>query len=136
MTAELCAALLSWAVTLSGYPHPGDCPQVIQVEQKKMEELACYGRKCRVLGWYPGSGHSVYINEALGQRLNNSTYARSILLHEMVHYLQWVGSDRMELDCETAVLAEREAYRVQSEYITRQGVYRPVGQALPSFRCS
>lgn len=135
MAPELCAALLSWAVTLSGYPHPGQCPQVIAVDHPTIEKLACTGRKCKVLGWYPGSGDKVYLDVAMDTNLSTSVYATSILVHELVHYLQWKNGKLENFNCEVALWAEREAYKVQRSYMDAFGTYVPVGQALKSFTC-
>lgn len=136
MTPEMCAALLSWAVNLSGYPHPGQCPEVVAVQHATMEQMACTGHKCKVLGWYPGSGHTVYLDTAMEQNLSTNVYATSILVHELVHYLQWVNRKLDDFNCEIALTAEREAYKVQRKYVDSYGTYVPIGQALHSFSCN
>lgn len=136
MTPELCAVLLSWAVNLSGYPHPGQCPEVIAIDHPTMERMACTGHKCKVLGWYPGSGEKVYLDTAMDANLQTNVYATSILVHELVHYLQWKNRKLENFNCEVALWAEREAYKVQRQYVDAYGIYVPIGQALHTFACT
>lgn len=135
MSPEFCAALLSWAVTLSGYPNPGTCPEVVVVDHAYLEEHACSGHSCRVLGWYPSEGHRVYLDQRLNDDLEGNIYASSILLHEFVHYLQWTNHKLDNFNCSLAVDAEREAYAVQRQYTDQFGTYVPVGQAVNTFHC-
>lgn len=130
----LCTILLSWVMTLSDYQDVEGCPEMRPVPHQWLEEQACGGRKCRVLGWYPGDGDIVYLDDRLD--LDETVHA-SIALHEIVHWVQrrtgalgdgCVGSVG-------SVEAEREAYAIQSLYLTRYGIYYPTGSVLPSMRC-
>ena len=51
---ELFAVLLSWAVTLSGFPAPAHEPEVVTVPHAFFVQNACGGNECRVYGWYAG----------------------------------------------------------------------------------
>jgi hypothetical protein len=140
--ADLYAALLSWAVTLSGYPAPSEPPVVVHQPHAFFVQQACHGQPCRVLGWYAG-GRNVYIDETMDPE--NSLFASSILVHEMVHYLQGVarGDDALAdgaafnvaPSCEQSVHWEHEAYAVQREYILRYGAYLPVGLSMLHVQC-
>jgi hypothetical protein len=130
---ELLQALLSWAVLISGYPAPSEPPELVRVPHSFMVEQACSGRECRVLGWYAG-GRKIYIDERLDPQ--NDLFHSSIVVHEMVHYLQHEAAKLSDVStCSQALLLEREAYSVQSSYLTRYGVYRPVGAASVSATC-
>jgi len=139
---ELYAALMSWAVTLSGYPAPAEPPNVVAEPHSFFVERACNGKECKVLGWYAG-GRNVYVDESLDP-LNN-LFASSIVVHEMVHYLQGVarGDDALKdgaafnvaPSCKQLVHWEFEAYAVQKEYIMRYGTYMPVGTAMIDAHC-
>lgn len=130
---ELFAVLLSWAVTLSGYGTPAEVPQVAQVSHQYLVQHACGGRECKVMGWFP-PGKVVYIDERLNAR--DSLVAASIVVHEMVHYLQQQsGKFGDGVDCHTAIAREREAYAVQREFILRYGVYQPVGASMHNVGC-
>src|SRR5205085_2163063 len=134
---DLYAALLSWAVTLSGYPAPSEPPVVVPKPHAFFVEQACNGQPCRVLGWYAG-GRNLYVDEKLDPE--NDLFASSIVVHEMVHYLQGVarGADALQggaafstaPSCEQSVKWEHQAYAVQREYILRYGAYLPVGTSM------
>ena len=142
MSADLYAALLSWAVTLSGYPAPAEPPVVVTKPHAFFVQQACSGQPCKVLGWYAG-GKNVYIDETLDPE--NSLFASSIVVHEMVHYLQGVarGDDVLKPgaafsatpSCEQSIQWEHEAYAVQREYILRYGAYLPVGSSMLHVHC-
>lgn len=140
--SELYVALLSWAITLSGYPPPARPPTVIKQPHSFFVERACNGRECKVLGWYAG-GNKIYIDERLDPERN--LLASSIVVHEMVHYLQSVarGDDTLTNgaafgatpSCEQFLRWEREAYGAQREYILRYGAYLPVGLSMSHAYC-
>ena len=137
---DLYAALLSWAVTLSGYSMPSTPPEVVAKPHSFFVENACNGRECRVLGWYAG-GRTVYIDERLDAQ---DLLGSSIVVHEMVHYLQAVargddgpksGAYTVMPSCEQLIHWEHEAYNVQREYIVRQGAYLPIGMSMLRAGC-
>lgn len=139
---ELFGVLLSWAVTLSGYPAPAQPPEVISVAHSFFVENACGGRECKVFGWYAG-GSKLYIDERMDP--SKDLLAASVVVHEMVHYLQGVSRNGgvpaggaafgERPDCGAALDMEREAYAAQREYLLRYGVYRPVGASMARVGC-
>jgi hypothetical protein len=130
---DLLAALMSWAVTLSGYPAPDHMPQVVLVSHAELVHAACADHECKVLGWFP-PGEKIYLDQRLEPL--DSTYSSAIVVHEMVHYLQQ-SSGRFEHarergDCDEVLAMEHQAYQVQRDFFGRYGVYQPVGVALHS----
>jgi hypothetical protein len=125
---ELYAALLSWAVMLSGYPAPARPPTVVKQPHSFFVEKACNGRECKVLG-----------------DPQKDLLASSIVVHEMVHYLQAVarGDDLPKTGaaygstptCQQFIRWEYEAYGAQREYILRYGTYMPVGLSMLHAHC-
>jgi hypothetical protein len=131
---ELYAALLSWAVTLSGYPMPERQAEVVKVSHAYLVERACNGRECKVMGWFP-PGQTIFLDARLNPEEN--LLAASILVHEMVHHLQHEAGklDPEKWSCENSIQLEREAYAVQREFLLRYGVYQPVGVSLHNVGC-
>jgi hypothetical protein len=139
---DLYATLLSWAVTLSGYPAPAEPPLIVPEPHAFFVQQACHGQECKVLGWYAG-GRNLYIDDTLDPE--NNLFASSVVVHEMVHYLQGVarGDDALQSgaaftvapSCEQVVHWEREAYAVQREYIMRYGAYMPIGVSMSHVQC-
>lgn len=131
--AELYATLLSWAVTLSGAAAPARPPRVLRVSHAFLVEQACGGRECKVLGWFR-PGEAIYLDERLDP-LNN-LLAASIVVHEMVHYLQYLSMrGTPDYSCAQALDLERRAYGVQRDFIAAYGVYHPVGASLHQVGC-
>jgi hypothetical protein len=100
-------------------------------------QSACHGRECKVLGWFP-PGNTVYVDERLDPQ--NNLLAASIVVHEMVHYLQYRAAGQaagqgLEFSCTQSIELERQAYGAQREFITRYGVYRPVGASMHQVGC-
>ncbi len=58
----------------------------------------------------------------LDDRLNplNDLNARSILLHELVHFAQWKSSGRMPNGCSEWLQREKGAYEIQFAWLARQ----------------
>lgn len=130
---ELYAALMSWAITLSGYSAPVTMPQVVTVPHATLVQKACGGRECKVLGWFP-PGDTIFLDDRL--KPEKDLYASSILVHEMVHYLQYQSTKYGKpYSCPALVSMEREAYAAQREFFIRYGVYQPVGASMHQVGC-
>lgn len=102
---------------LSGYALPELPPDVHFVPLETMQKMICKGA-CRVRAFYlPGQG--VYIDETID--VQNDTYSRSILLHELVHHLQHASGkfDTLPTACERWQAKEIEAYEIQHKYLKR-----------------
>ena len=129
---ELCAILLSWVIHLSDYGAVEGCPELRMVAHSWLEEQACEGRTCKVLGWYPGEGDVVYLDDRMD--IEENLFHTSVALHEVVHWVQGVEG-HLTRDCPTSMLAEREAYSIQQDYLTTYGEYYPVAAVLPMIAC-
>lgn len=130
---QVVALMMSWAVTLTSYPMPEKMPVVERVPHSFLVLNACNNRECKVHGWFP-PGSTIYLDSRLDPA--NSLYASSVLLHELIHYLQQESRrSGIHASCTDNIAAEREAYGVQKEYLLRYGVYQPVGTALHGVSC-
>ncbi len=130
---EIISIMMSWAVTLSGYPAAAKMPIVKMVPHSFLVENACRGNECRVQGWFP-SGDTIYLDDKLDPV--KGLYDSSVMLHEMVHYLQQESKKSgIHSSCDSNVAAEREAYGAQREYLLRYGVYMPVGSSMHNVSC-
>ncbi len=120
---ELLTVLLSWATTLSGYS-VAELPEVQFKPHSFFVENAClikpyyhaWGwqelrpikqKNCKVEGWY-NDKYIIYIDKKYSDL---EGFGSSLVVHEMVHYLQHL--DGMTDSC----LREREAYQTQNDYI-------------------
>lgn len=118
MVAELFATIH----LLSGYPVPEPLPSVQFVPLATMQAMVCKG-PCAVKAFYtPAQG--VVIDEKLD--VKGDTYARSILLHELVHHAQHVSGrfEALDTPCRRWQAKEVEAYEIQHKYLKKLRVTR------------
>ncbi|NIO43833.1 MAG: hypothetical protein GTO41_29000 [Burkholderiales bacterium] len=123
---QLLPALLEAVDHLSKYAVPKEVPPVYRVPHEKIEELAC-GTRCAALAVYR-SGEGIYIDQAL--RPETDVFARSVLLHELVHYVQDVSKELASArPCERWYRREQEAYAIQKRFLMLAGSQVRVGYA-------
>ena len=130
----LIAILFSYAVILSNL-HSESVPNVVLMPKQFFVDHVCYGNKnCKVAGWFPETGgENIYVLDSLN--LTNEV-ADSIILHEMVHYLQFQNGMFNDKSCENSLALERQAYGIQKEYLLREGVVaNGVGLTVVSMHC-
>lgn len=108
--------LIAWAVHLSGYSAPEHAPDVQFEPHSFFVERVCGGKECTAVGWYNDQG-IIYIDEQY--RNDDSEFATSLIVHELVHYLQHQSGKYDSKSCVDSVTREREAYHVQNEYILK-----------------
>ncbi|HLF59156.1 MAG TPA: DUF6647 family protein [Alphaproteobacteria bacterium] len=117
-TKVIVASLLAWIGAHTNYTVPAGAPMVALVPHAFIAELAC-AEECPALGVYP-DGNVVYIDQDL--QIDTNVCAQSVLLHELVHYLQ--DRDGRFLNVPPAIrsrLREHEAYAVQQAYLASNG---------------
>ncbi len=97
-------------------------PAVTFLPQVQLEARACGGASCgNVHGWFSYNDGAIYM--ALDNDVYTNLYDRSILLHELVHYLQdHQEKPRLNNACETWKAREVEAYGVQYKWLRHNRV--------------
>lgn len=115
---DLLPALLRAINQMSKYPLPKTLPPVYRVPHSKIEALVCT-QACAALATYrPGEG--IYIDDGL--KPESSIFARSVLLHELVHYLQDMTNELGGAkECERWYRREQEAYAIQKRFLMLVG---------------
>lgn len=117
MEAKLLAVLLSWTVSLTNYTHPGTAPELLFKPRTFFVETACQGNeKCDAVAWYNNNG-TIFLDDRLEG--NTDAFTRSVVVHELVHYLQDISGNYPEMDCDLYAKREREAYSVQKQYLNK-----------------
>jgi hypothetical protein len=111
---QLVPALLGAIDQLSKYRSPAIQPEIYRVARARIAELACPG-PCSVRAIYhPGVG--IYIDERM--QPESDLFDRSVLLHELVHYVQDLANERGELEpCRRWYFREMEAYAIQKRFL-------------------
>jgi hypothetical protein len=115
---QLIDSLIDAITRLSSFRKPATMPRVTRVSRAEIERTICSG-PCMVKAWYlPGEG--IFFDESLTPETN--LIHRSILLHELVHFVQEVNGDAAALDpCHRWVQREQQAYELQAQYLALIG---------------
>ena len=117
-TKVIVASLLAWIGSHTDYAVPDVGPMVALAPHSIIADLAC-AEDCPALGVYP-DGNVVYIDEAL--QIDTNVCAQSVLLHELVHYLQDINGRFLNMPPPIRSYArEHEAYSIQKIYLTENG---------------
>lgn len=115
--AQLAAKLLAAIASLTDYAVPAEPPRIALVPHAQLERMAC-GEPCRVYGWFP-PGETIYLDQRLD--LRHDPGAQSILLHELVHYVQQKSGTFPAGDgCERWLAREWEAYDIQLRWLAER----------------
>lgn len=107
--------LLAWASKLSGYPVPEVVPYIAYEPGDFFTDRVCGGNACKAVGWY-NDQDIIYLAEKY-QYEDQDDFANSLLLHELVHFLQHHSGRFDSLSCNDSLVREREAYAVQNDYL-------------------
>lgn len=130
--AELMPALVSALDQLSKYHRPVALPEVIRVPHERIEAIVC-NAKCAALAAYrPGEG--IYLDERL--KPETELFDRSILLHELVHYVQDMNDEHGDMrPCMRWYQREQEAYAIQKIFLFMTGSPTRVGYSAHKSTC-
>ena len=130
--AQLLPALLSALDQLSKYPRPSALPPLHRIPHAELEQMVC-GGPCAALAIYrPGEG--IYLDEKL--RPETNLFHRSVLLHELVHYLQDINNERADMKpCSRWYYREQEAYAIQKNFLVIVGSPVRVGYSAHQSTC-
>ncbi|MBI3527349.1 MAG: hypothetical protein HY067_05210 [Betaproteobacteria bacterium] len=113
--SSLVVELFTSIQLLAGYPAPKVLPEIHAVPHEEIEQRFCAG-PCRVRAFYdPAQG--VFIDDSLD--VKSDIFARSILLHELVHHAQNVSRkfDTIANKCAQNSFKESDAYEIQNRYL-------------------
>ena len=129
MSPELILYLLSWAVFYTGYPMPDEPPTIIYVPHsyfviKMCNNYESAAEPCRVRAMYSDYDTGILWLDRAYNVENPTAGIKSIVVHEMVHYLQDLSGDYKGMDnwpqgrqCVARVRRQIEAYIVQDKYM-------------------
>ena len=128
----LAKTLLLEIEHLSRYWSSKQLPPIAIVSQDEINRIVCK-KPCAVRAAYmPERG--VLLADTLDPI--NEALDRSILVHELVHFLQEINNRYSELSpCKRWFQREHEAYAVQNQYLYRINANRHVGGMLEPSMC-
>ena len=130
--STLAKTLLLEIEHLSRYWASKQLPPIAIVSQDEINRIVCK-KPCAVRAAYmPERG--VLLADTLDPI--NEALDRSILVHELVHFLQEINNRYSELSpCKRWFQREHEAYAVQNQYLYRINANRHVGGMLEPSMC-
>ena len=99
-------------------------PEISILPQQQLAQKACGNFDCDVYGWFSNADKVVYMSQ--NQDFVNDLHARSVLLHELVHYAQdrWKAPTMINA-CLTWKARELQAYDIQYEWLRLHRVRVP-----------
>lgn len=91
-------------------------PEIRFISQSQIEAKACANEPCSVQGWFANENQTIYLSDMLD--VHRNMHERSILLHEMVHYVQSKqNTPVLENECLTWKAREIQAYNIQYNWL-------------------
>jgi hypothetical protein len=125
----LVAVLCAWIHATAGYTVPDPLPRIAFVQAHLIADIMCDGHpRCPVLGMYL-RGDTIFLDDRLD--VHGNDYHTSILLHELVHYVQHQSGRFAESDCESWVKQEQEAFRIQIAWLRERTIAFPQRHQIP-----
>ena len=114
--SEIIAGLLLFTQSQLGLVNPIEPPHFEFMPAVEIAEIACEQNCGDVKGWTP-PGDTVYLNQDLN--ITRNMFDRSIILHELVHYVQYKYQlvNNMPSDCLTWKARETQAYQLQFQWL-------------------
>ena len=120
---------MAWIHTTAAYAVPETAPRIEFVQPRLIADIMCDGRpRCPVLAMYL-HGNTIFLDDRLD--VHRDDYHTSILLHELVHYVQQQSGRFMEGDCDSWVKEEQEAFRIQAAWLRERTIFLPQRPQIP-----
>ena len=123
--AEMVSAMFNWINQHSSFDHDVSMmPEIKKVSAKKIAEVAFGGTlpqavdplKLQIYGLYNFNEGAVYILDSLDMK---SEQGKGILLHELVHYLQYQYNQDENVQCKNEL--ESLAYILEARFLQSHG---------------
>lgn len=132
MINELCLTLLAFAAQHAGYAPPSTCPTVQQLPLSALREMLCPEQDCPVSGLYVFGENRLLLAQDHNPK---HLYPRSVIVHELVHYLQDLNGEDRDKSCRASMLRERVAFFVQEKYMRSQGMRASLRHNMKLYAC-
>ena len=129
---DLMEGLVSWINDRTSFKHDVDnIPELVFANPHIIAEVAFGGdlpsnvdaTKLNILGLYNFNDQTIYMLDSLDLK---TEAGKAILLHELVHYLQYEESIDENVECKNEL--EALAYTLEAEYLNGQGVKHNISQ--------
>lgn len=129
---ELCLQLLAVAAQFAEYTPPRDCPEIDFVPAAEIRRYICPDRECPTRGLYIYGGERLLIEES---RALDELPTRSVIVHELVHFLQDRAGETRDRSCKATLLRERVAFWAQEQYLRKNGFDQSLEHNMGYYTC-
>jgi hypothetical protein len=113
------ASALIWIAASMGMDGRLEAPNLVYLTQDELnsnsQHISLLGEEYFVHGQYRPAEDTVYLRDDFDLR---NPYHRSVLVHELIHYVQDIRNIYYECDA----MYEEEAYRLQAEWNAQNGL--------------
>jgi len=129
---DLMGGLVNWINNHTSFKHDIEkIPGITFANPNIIAEVAFGGKlpsnvdaaELNILGLYNFNNQTIYMLDSLDLE---SEEGKAILLHELVHYLQYEESVNENVECKNEL--EALAYTLEAEYLNNQGVRHSISQ--------
>ena len=130
----LCMSFLMFLNQQDMYESVDTCPEIKIKPVSELQIIACDGAACPIKAFYDLEEKTIFLSSQLDL---DYSLDKSILLHELVHYVQDVNGkwEEEEDECRSGMRRELNAFIVQEKYLLQQNVHMPVSQQMAYYRC-
>lgn len=132
--AAMCLSFLLFLNETGQYERVETCPDIELLSLTGLQQLACDGASCPAKAYYDRKNETIYLSDQLDLK---NPINRSILLHELVHYVQDVTDswDTEENHCRSGMKRELYAFRIQEMFLLENNIHFPVSHNMAFYRC-
>ena len=119
---EIMLEMINFITERTNYKYQGE--PLPFIELRSTEELcqAVYTPEtleligeCSIAGYYDFLLRTIFIATESGPYMVDEYFLETVLVHELVHYLQYLNDAHSTVKCRNAL--EADAYRIQKEYV-------------------
>ena len=113
--------------------YKGDPYPEIYIVNEKDVCTGAYGKPmevCDIAGYYNDDTNEIFIRDEPTQYMSNDRFQEVVLVHELVHFLQYHDGTWQKVQCRQEL--EAHAYEIQDAYVDLYGI-DPVQKTDPLF---
>ena len=115
--------IIQWLTDNSKYEWSGEeLPEIKFEDTEVMCEILFVEPPipCDIGGYYNDDTNQIFIANEPTRHMVEEGYVESVLVHELVHYLQFINGEYKVVECNREL--ERDAFDLQDKYVTEFGL--------------
>lgn len=121
-SSEIMLGMIEWIEKNSKYEYNEE--KLPRIEIRTQEEICEVlfenpPKDCIALAYYDNNMNTIFISPVPIGGMVEEKFIEVVLLHELVHFLQYVNKEEQKVRCQNAL--ELDAYKLQDKYIEEMG---------------